>query len=127
MQSLAILLNAIACPDHFPEHLESSTHSAKQLIKYLQIMRETNAVAARAYQVLNSIVKTSKPFVWNDIMDAFPNDLYPDVMDLVMQHYKPMDVRADAKYLPWPGRDLPSETLFRYEFDGFGNCSFHAL
>jgi hypothetical protein len=126
MQSLAILLNAIACPDHFPEHLQSSTNSAKQLITCLHAMAETNALAARAYQVLYSIVKTLEPLVWDGIMDVFPAELDLDVMTLLLQ--QPMaPPKANAQYLPWPGRDQPSETLFRYEFDGFGNYSFHAL
>jgi hypothetical protein len=120
MQSLAVLMNAIACPEHFKDYLQSSAHCVKQLVSWLRAMSETNTVAARAYQVLYFIVKTSKPFIWNEIMEVFP-----DEMNLVLQQPRP--AKPDAQYLPWPGRDQSSEALFRYEFDGFGNYHFHAL
>jgi hypothetical protein len=86
-------------------------------------MCDTNALAARAYQFIYSIVKTSEPFVWADIADAFPDEV---IMVLRPPPYA-AGTKVDHKYLPWPDNDQPTEKLFRYELDGWGNYHFHAL
>ncbi|KAF1935361.1 hypothetical protein EJ02DRAFT_131635 [Clathrospora elynae] len=120
MQALAILMNAMACPQHFKDSTNSSAQHVRQLVGRLRGMRETNSMAARAYQVLYSIVKTSRPHIWDDISDAFPDD-----MTILLQ--QPASGKIDLRYMPWPGHDRPSEVLFRYELDGFGNYQFHLL
>ena len=92
------------------EHLESAIAAEP----------EDPALAARAYQFIYSIVKTSSPFVWPDIADAFPDEV-------IMVLQQPAAGKVDPKYLPWPDNDQPTDKLFRYEMDGFGNYHFHAL
>ncbi|EDU41093.1 conserved hypothetical protein [Pyrenophora tritici-repentis Pt-1C-BFP] len=120
MQSLAVLMNAIACSTSFRDPSKKSVAAVHQLANWLRVMRETNSLAARAYQVVYSIVKTSDPSVWVDIADAFP-----DEMTMVVQ--QPASVPFDPKYLPWPGKEQSSDALFRYELDDFGNYHFHML
>ncbi|KAF1832239.1 hypothetical protein BDW02DRAFT_600108 [Decorospora gaudefroyi] len=120
MQALAVLMNAIACPDHFRESLKGSIHCVKQLVGWLRAMGETSMVAGRAYQVLYSIVKTSKPYVWDAVAEVFP-----DEVAMVLQ--QPASGQVDPRYLSWPAKDQLSEALFQYELDGFGNYHFHML
>jgi hypothetical protein len=120
MQALAVLMIATSCPDHFRDSLQASIHSIRQLVTSLRGMCETNAFAARAYQVIYSIVKTSKPFVWPDVADAIPDEV-------IMVLQQPATGKVDPQYLPWPDNNHPSEALFRYEMDGFGNYHFHML
>ncbi|CAN9305979.1 unnamed protein product [Alternaria alternata] len=120
MQALAVLMIAISCPNYFRDSLPASTHSARQLVSLLRGMRDTNALAARAYQFIYSIVKTSEPFVWADIADAFPDEV-------IMVLQQPAAVKVDPRYLPWPDNDQPIEALLRYEIDRFGNYNFHTL
>jgi hypothetical protein len=119
MQALAVLMNAIACPKPFRDLLQSSSQCTKQLVGWLRVMGETNNIAARAYQVLYSIVKMSKPFVWNLVMDAFP-----DEVALMLQ--QPVPVNPDPQYLPWPDEDQ-AETLFQYEVDSYGDFRYRLL
>ncbi|RMZ74495.1 fungal specific transcription factor domain-containing [Pyrenophora seminiperda CCB06] len=120
MQSIAVLMNAIACAGNFYDPNKKSATAVRQLISWLRGLRETNNVAARAYQVVYSIVKTSDPNVWVDIADIFPNE-----MTMVVQ--QPASSTFDAKYMPWPGKQPSSDALFRYELDNFGNLHFHLL
>jgi len=120
MQALAVLMNAIACPLSFRDSSAKSAQAVRQLVNRLRGMRETNVIAARAYQVIYSIVKTSNPNLWIDVADAFP-----DEMAMVVQ--QPAPSIFDPKYLPWPGREQSSDALFRYELDNFGNYHFHLL
>ncbi|KAI4647246.1 uncharacterized protein J4E79_010397 [Alternaria viburni] len=120
MQSLAVLMIAISCPDHFRDTLQASVHSTRQLVTSLRSMCDTNMLASRAYQVVYSIVKTSKPYVWADIADAFPDEV-------IMVLQQPAPAKVDPQYLPWPDNDQPAEALFRYEMDNFGNYHFHML
>ncbi|KAL7770332.1 hypothetical protein CFE70_000265 [Pyrenophora teres f. teres 0-1] len=120
MQSLAVLMNAISCSATFSDPSKNSVAAVHQLANWLRRMRETNSLAARAYQVVYSIVKTSDPSVWVDIADAFP-----DEMAMVVQ--QPASTLFDPKYLPWPGKEQSSDALFRYELDDFGNYHFHML
>jgi hypothetical protein len=120
MQALAVLMIATSCPDHFRDSLPASIHGIRQLVSSLRSMRETNMLAARAYQVVYSIVKTSRPFVWTDVADAFPDEV-------IMVLQQPATGKMDPQYLPWPGNDELNEALFRYEMDGFGNYHFHML
>lgn len=120
MQALAVLMIAISCPDHFRDSLPASIRSARRLVSLLRGMCDTNALASRAYQFIYSIVKTSSPFVWPDIADAFPDEV-------IMVLQQPAAGKVDPKYLPWPDNDQPTDKLFRYEMDGFGNYYFHAL
>ncbi|CAN9443338.1 unnamed protein product [Alternaria alternata] len=108
MQALTVLMIAISCPGHFRDSLPVSCHSVRQLVSFLRGMRETNTLAARAYQFIYSIVKTSKPFIWDDVADAFPDE---DI--IVLQ--QPAAGRVDPKYSPWPDNDQPVEALFKYE------------
>jgi hypothetical protein len=121
MQALAVLMIAISCPDHFRDSLSASFHSVRQLVSLLRGMRDANKLAARAYQLVYSIVKTSNPSVWADIADAFPDE------DIVVLQQQPAAEKVDAKYLPWPDNNQPTEELFRYEIDGFGTYHFQAL
>jgi hypothetical protein len=114
MQALAILMNAISCPGIFNDRSPSSADCVKQLVRWLRVMRSSNMVAGRAYEVLYSIVKTSKPHVWADIADAFPDEI-----TVVPQ--QPASGEADPQYIPWPGQNEPTEALVRYEVDSFGN------
>jgi hypothetical protein len=120
MQALAVLMIAISCPDHFRDSLPASIRSARRLVSLLRGMCDTNALASRAYQFIYSIVKTSSPFVWPDIADAFPDEV-------IMVLQQPAAGKVDPKYLPWPDNDQTTDKLFRYEMDGFGNYHFHAL
>jgi hypothetical protein len=120
MQALAVLMIATSCPNHFRDSLPASIHGIRQLVSSLRGMCESNALAARAYQVIYSIVKTSKAFVWADVADAFPDEI-------IMVLQQPAAGKVDPKYLPWPDNDQQSETLFRYEMDGYGNYYFHML
>ncbi|CAN9080203.1 unnamed protein product [Alternaria alternata] len=120
MQALTVLMIAISCPGHFRDSLPVSCHSVRQLVSFLRGMRETNTLAARAYQFIYSIVKTSKPFIWDDVADAFPDE---DI--IVLQ--QPAAGRVDPKYSPWPDNDQPVEALFKYEVDGFGAYHFQVL
>ncbi|CAN9149101.1 unnamed protein product [Alternaria alternata] len=120
MQALTVLMIAISCPGHFRDSLPVSCHSVRQLVSFLRGMRETNTLAARAYQFIYSIVKTSKPFTWDDVADAFPDE---DI--IVLQ--QPAAGRVDPKYSPWPDNDQPVEALFKYEVDGFGAYHFQVL
>ena len=83
-------------------------------------MRDTNKLAVRAYQFIYSIVKTSKPFIWDEVADAFPDE---DIM--VLQ--RPTMERVNLKYLPWPENDQPAEALFKYDMDVFGTYHFQVL
>jgi hypothetical protein len=120
MQALAVLMIAISCPGHFRDSLPISVHSVRQLVSCLRGMRDTNTLAARAYQFIYSIVKTSERFVWADVADAFPDK---DIM--VLQ--QPAVGKVDPKYLPWPENDQTVEALFGYEMDGFGTYHFQVL
>lgn len=120
MQALAVLMIATSVPDHFRDSLPASIHGIRQLVTALRGMCQTNMLAARAYQVVYLIVKTSKPFIWADVADAFPDEV-------VMVLQQPPAGKIDPTYLPWPDNDQPSEALFRYEMDGFGNYHFHML
>jgi hypothetical protein len=120
MQALAVLMNAIACPERFAEWLQSSSQCVKQLVGWLRAMAKTNTIAARAYRVLYSIVKMSKPFVWHLVIDAFPDEV-------AMMLQVPVPVNPDPQYLPWPNTDQPSEALFRYEVDSFGEFHYRLL
>ncbi|RYN18350.1 hypothetical protein AA0112_g11629 [Alternaria arborescens] len=120
MQALAVLMIAISCPDHFRNAAAASIQAVRQLVSLLRAMCDTNALAARAYQFIYSIVKTSEPFVWAEIADAFPDEV-------IMVLRPPAEGKVDPKYLPWPDNDQPTEKLFRYELDGWGNYHFHAL
>jgi hypothetical protein len=120
MQALAILMNVISCPESFSDKLQTSVDCVKQLVGWLWAMRSSNIVAARAYALLYSIVKTSKPFVWCDIADAFPDEV-------TMVPQQPASGKVDPQYLPWPAQNEPSEALFRYELDGFGNYQYRLL
>jgi hypothetical protein len=120
MQALAVLMIAISCPDHFRDSLPASFHSVRQLVSLLRGMRDTNMLATRAYQIIYSIVKTSEPFVWADVADAFPDENI-----VVLQ--QPATAKVDRKYLPWPDSDQPMEALFRYDMDGFGTYHFRVL
>jgi hypothetical protein len=120
MQALAVLMNAIACPERFTDWLQSSAKCVKQLVGWLRALGDTNAIAARAYRVLYSIVKMSKPSVWNLVVDAFP-----DEVALLLQQSVP--VNPDLQYLPWPEHDQPSEALFQYEADSSGDYHYRLL
>ncbi|KAL1801751.1 hypothetical protein ACET3X_002093 [Alternaria dauci] len=120
MQALAVLMIAISCPDHFRDSLPASYRSVRQLVSSLRSMRNTNALAVRAYQIVYSIVKTSKPFVWAEVADAFPDE---DITVLL----QPAASKTDRKYLPWSDNDQPIETLFSYRMDGFGGYQFQML
>ena len=91
MQALAVLMIAISCPDRFRDSLPASFHSVRRLVSLLRGMRDTNMLAARAYQFIYLIVKTSEPFVWADVADAFPDE---DIM--VLQ--QPAVGKVDPKY-----------------------------
>jgi hypothetical protein len=123
MQALAVLMIAISVPDHFRDALAPSIQAVRQLVSLLRAMCDTNALAARAYHFIYSIVKTSEPLVWADIADAFPDEV---IMVLRPPPYA-AGTKVDHKYLPWPDDDQPAEKLFRYELDGWGNYHFHAL
>lgn len=120
MQALAVLMIAISCPDHFRDTLRASVYSTRQLVTSLRSMCDTNMLASRAYQVIYTIVKTSKPHIWADIEDAVPDEV-------IMMLQQPAPVKVDPQYLPWPNNDQSSEALFRYEMDNFGNYHFHML
>ncbi|KAL6159208.1 hypothetical protein ACJQWK_04085 [Exserohilum turcicum] len=114
MQALAVLMNAIACPEHFSSSLSLSTYGVHQLVGWLRAMRDNNIMAARAHQVVYSIVKTSKPYVWAGVADAFPDDfttiLYPPVL---------VPTQVDAKYVPWPANEQAVDAWFDYDLDTF--------
>ncbi|KAI4942805.1 hypothetical protein J4E91_009725 [Alternaria rosae] len=120
VQALAVLMIAISCPDHFRDTLQASVYSTRQLVTSLRSMCDTSMLASRAYQVIYSIVKTSKPYVWADIEDAVPDEV-------IMVLQQPAPAKVDPQYLPWPENDQSSEALFRYEMDNFGNYHFHML
>ncbi|CAN9079350.1 unnamed protein product [Alternaria alternata] len=120
MQALAVLMIAISCPDHFRDSFPTCPHSVRQLVSCLRSMRDTNKLAVRAYQFIYSIVKTSKPFIWDEVADAFPDE---DIM--VLQ--RPTMERVNLKYLPWPENDQPAEALFKYDMDVFGAYHFQVL
>jgi hypothetical protein len=120
MQALVVLMIAISCPDHFRDSHQASVHSTRQLVTSLRSMCDTNMLASRAYQVVYSIVKTSKPYVWADIADVFPDEA-------IMVLQQPAPPKTDPQYVPWPDNDESSEALFRYEMDNFGNYHFHML
>ncbi|KAB2109827.1 hypothetical protein AG0111_0g1410 [Alternaria gaisen] len=121
MQAFAVLMIAVSCPDHFRDSLPASIHSVRQLVSILRGMYDTNKLAARAYQIIYSIVKTSRPSVWADVAAAFPDE---DIMVLLQQ---PAAGKLDSKYLPWPDDDQPNDGLFRYDVDEFGTYHFHPL
>jgi hypothetical protein len=120
MQALVVLMIAISCPDHFRNSLQASIQSTRQLVNSLRSMGETSALASRAYQVVYSMVKTSKPYIWADILDVFPDEV-------VMVLQQPAPAKVNKQYLPWPDNDQPPQGLFRYEMDNFGNYHFHML
>ncbi|KAG9187290.1 hypothetical protein G6011_05161 [Alternaria panax] len=130
MQALAVLLIATSVPDHFRDTLPSSHHSIRQLVASLRSMCQTNELAARAYQVVYSIMKASGTFVWDEVADAFPDEVMM-VLQMPTTAIQMRDVGkkgvVDPKYVPWPDNDQPSEALFRYEIDEFGNYHFHML
>lgn len=112
MQALAILMNAIAYPEHFADSSSLSAYGVRQLVGWLLAMRETNIIAARAHQVVYSLVKTSKPHVWASIADAFPDDL-----TIALLHPAPAPI--DPKYVPWPAEEQPMDTWFEHDLDSF--------
>lgn len=116
MQALAILMNAIACPEHFADSSSRSAYGVRQLVGWLIAMRATNVIAARAHQVVYSLVKTSKPHVWASIADAFPDDLA-----IVLLHPGPAPI--NPKYMPWPAEEQPTDTWFENDLNSF--YSYH--
>ncbi|KAJ6273224.1 hypothetical protein PSV08DRAFT_385628 [Bipolaris maydis] len=112
MQALAILMNAIACPDHFADSYSVSAHGVRQLVGWLLAMRATNVIAARAHQLVYSLVKTSNPQVWESIADVFPDDVS-------MVLLQPSPVLVDPKYVPWPAKESPIDALFEYDLNDF--------
>ena len=113
MQALAILMNAIACPEHFADSSSLSAYGVRQLVGWLLAMRETNIIAARAHQVVYSLVKTSKPHVWTSIADAFPDDF-----TIVLLHPGPAPT-IDPKYVPWPAEEQPMDAWFEQDLNSF--------
>ena len=112
MQALAILMNAIACPKHFAGSSSLSAYGVRQLVGWLLAMRETNIIAARAHQLVYSLVKTSKPDVWTSVADAFPDDL-----TIVLLHPPPAPI--NQKYVPWPVEEQPIDAWFEQDLNSF--------
>ncbi|USP81639.1 uncharacterized protein yc1106_08913 [Curvularia clavata] len=112
MQALAILMNAIACPEHFADSSSLSAYGVRQLVGWLLAMRETNIIAARAHQVVYSLVKTSQPHIWTSIADAFPDDL-----TIVLLHPGPAPI--NPKYVPWPAEEQPMDAWFENDLNSF--------
>lgn len=77
-------------------------------------MRESNALAGRAQQIIHSIVKTSPPYVWAPIADAFSEDV-----GMVLPQLAPNKV--DPRYVPWPCEEQLPDIWFGYDLDNFVN------
>lgn len=119
MQALAILMNAIACPDHFADSSSLSAHGVRQLVGWLLAMRATNVIAARAHQLVYSLVKTSNPQVWVSIADVFPDDIS-------MVLLQPSPALVDPKYVPWPAKESPIDAWFEYDLNSFFGYKYPA-
>lgn len=119
MQALAILMNAIACPDHFADSSSLSAHGVRQLVGWLLAMRATNVIAARAHQLVYSLVKTSNPQVWASIADVFPDDVS-------MVLLQPLPALVDPKYVPWPAKESPIDAWFEYDLNSFFGYNYPA-
>ncbi|KAH3949739.1 hypothetical protein HBI24_125950 [Parastagonospora nodorum] len=112
MQAFAILLIGISCRRHFDASYDSSVASAKSLITWLQYMRDGNDTAKRAYQVAYDIVKDphlADPFVWADLVDAFPDELQTSI------HHA-----HDTQAYLWPGEGPSVPNPFGYAEDTYG-------
>ncbi|EUC40028.1 hypothetical protein COCMIDRAFT_41571 [Bipolaris oryzae ATCC 44560] len=79
---------------------------------WLLAMRATNIIAARAHQLVYSLVKTSNPQVWASIADAFPDDAS-------MVLLQPLPAIVDPKYVPWPAKESPMDAWFEYDLNSF--------
>ncbi|EUC28529.1 hypothetical protein COCCADRAFT_40961 [Bipolaris zeicola 26-R-13] len=119
MQALAILMNAIACPDHFADSSSLLAHGVRQLVGWLLAMRATNVIAARAHQLVYSLVKTSNPQVWVSIADVFPDDIS-------MVLLQPSPALVDPKYVPWPAKESPIDAWFEYDLNSFFGYKYPA-
>jgi hypothetical protein len=75
MQAMAVFLLEISYGEaHMKRHDEEITKSTKKLVRWLQHMRGSNAVAERAYSVAIDIIKTGAPRVTVDISDILEEE-----------------------------------------------------
>lgn len=120
MQALAVLLTCISLRQHFDSLYAPSVKSLDKLITYLQCMRKTSDIAARAYEVAYSIVRApdlTNPTVWKDIAHMFPEENLGQHVS-AHQHVDP------NVYIPWGGVEQGLKQP--YEFHG-GGFDFHAV
>jgi hypothetical protein len=114
MQALSVLLTSISLHQHFDKFYASSVKSLDKLITWLQVMRKTNDVAERAYEVAHSIIRApemSNPALWNDIAHMFPDDN----MDQSLSTHQQPDSNM---YMPWTGMEQGLQEA--YGFPGAG-------